>query len=146
MLVLLAIAGIIILTVMKPNTTMALSDSFKYLLVKLCEFCSFDVDSQWWNTTENIRWVGHVIEYFVLGILVGLAVRKKIAGLAICMTVSFTDQILKKYVPVRHFDKADIPFDIIGYVSGLLVAWIIIFTARKINDLNDKANQDKFDK
>lgn len=51
-----------------------------------------------------------------------------------CMAVSVADQIVKIYVPSRHFDKGDIPFDIIGFCSGLTIAWVIYFTFRKLKE------------
>ena len=46
--------------------------------------------------------------------------------------VSLFDQITKIFVPMRYFDKGDIPFDIIGFVSGLLIGWIISFAIKEM--------------
>ena len=41
--------------------------------------------------------------------------------LIFCVAVSLLDQFPKIFVPVRHFDVKDLPFDFIGIVIGLVV-------------------------
>ncbi len=132
--VLLAVGGIFYLTIMKLDTTVELSESFRSVLIAVSERLGFDVSAEWWNTSTNIRLIGHVIEYFILGLITGIVIKRKAFGLIICIAISFVDQIVKIYVPARHFDKGDIPFDIIGFCSGLAIAWILKFAAKKIKE------------
>ena len=90
-------------------------------------------DNEWWNTDKGVRLLGHVIEYFALGLAAGIAFRKKWLALIFCMVVSIADQITKIFVPIRHFDAGDIPFDIIGFVRGILIVWVIETAFRALN-------------
>ena len=48
-----------------------------------------------------------------------------IVSMLLCITVSVLDQVIKIFVPIRHFDWADIPFDIVGAVFGIGLVMII---------------------
>lgn len=44
----------------------------------------------------------------------------------LCVAVSLMDQIVKGILPGREFDWRDMPFDLIGYVIGILVMAIVL--------------------
>ncbi len=131
----LAIAGIIYLTVMKLDDTVYLSESFRNTMNAVCSRLGFDTSSEWWNSGAGIRLIGHVLEYFALGLVVGIAVKSKVVGLIVCMAISLIDQTVKIFIPARHFDWGDIPFDITGFCCGLAIAWVLKFAAKKLKEL-----------
>ncbi len=133
-LIFFVIGIIMYLTVMNLDSTVKLSESFRNFLIVVGGSLGFDTTNEWWNTSANIRLLGHVIEYFVLGLVVGFVIKRKLVGLIMCMAISFADQIVKIYVPARHFDKGDIPFDVIGFCSGLAIAWVLIFAVKKMKE------------
>ena len=139
--VLLAIGGIMYLTMMRVEDSVELSEVFRSLLTNICGKLGIDISTEWWNTSGNIRLLGHVIEYFVLGLVIGIAVRNKLFGLIICMSFSLIDQIVKIYVPARHFDKGDIPFDIVGFCGGLAIAWVLRFAINKLKDMREQQSE-----
>ena len=114
---------------------MNLSESFRAILLKLYAKTGTDVSNQWWNNSVGIRRVGHVIEYFILGLCAGIAFEKKWKGLLLCIAVSVFDQIAKIFVPVRHFDIEDLPFDIIGYVSAIAITAVIAIAVKKCKSI-----------
>ena len=69
----------------------------------------------------NVRRLGHTAEYFLLGFACcwGFGWR----GLPFTAGVSVLDQCFKALLPERHFDAADLPFDMAGYVLGGCAAW-----------------------
>lgn len=123
------------LTVMKLDDTVYLSESFRTTVNTVCAKLGVDTSSEWWNSGAGIRLVGHVIEYFALGLVVGIAVKWKIVGLIVCMAISLIDQTVKIFIPARHFDWGDIPFDIIGFSCGLAIAWVVRFAIRKVKEI-----------
>ena len=116
---------------------MNLSESFRAILLKLYVKTGTDGSDQWWNNSAGIRRVGHVIEYFILGLCAGIAFEKKWKGLLLCIAVSVFDQIAKIFVPVRHFDIEDLPFDIVGYVSALLIVTVISIALKRMRTLKE---------
>ena len=123
--IVIAITLIFILTTQTGRDTVALSRSFNGWLVNACNRIGIITDNEWWNTDKGVRLLGHVIEYFALGLAAGIAFRKKWLALIFCMVISIADQITKIFVPIRHFDTGDIPFDIVGFVSGIMIVWVI---------------------
>lgn len=128
----LAVIAIFALTAQNRTDTTALSHAFKDFLVSICDRAGIDVSDRWWNDNNSVRVLGHVIEYFILGLTAGIAFEKKWKGLLLCMAVSLLDQITKIFVPIRHFDIRDIPFDIIGYGSALLIVTVISIAVKAI--------------
>lgn len=129
-----AIALIFVLTTQTGRETVALSRSFNGWLVDICNKIGVVTDNEWWNTDKGVRLLGHVIECFALGLAAGIAFRKKWLALIFCMGVSIADQITKIFVPIRHFDAGDIPFDIIGFVSGILIIWVIEIAVKALKE------------
>lgn len=84
-----------------------------------------------WANTDVLRKLAHIVEYFLLGLAANsasnLSFRKYpiIKNLVICFVVSFTDQIMKGFVPGREFDGFDLILDVIGYTSAIFVLWLV---------------------
>ena len=124
------IVAIFALTAQSKEGTVGLSDTFMNVLVKICSRLGMDVDSEWWNSRVNIRWLGHTIEYFALGLAAGAMFKRKWIALPVCLFISVIDQLTKIFIPVRHFDAEDIPFDIVGFCGGIAIAWVISIAVR----------------
>ena len=129
--IIIAVGAILFLTLMNTPKNVAMSEEFRKLLVKACERLGISSDA-WWNSSSGIRKLGHIIEYGVLGIASGIAfidfghrIKGTAFALILCIAVSVLDQCVKIFVPIRHFDWTDIPFDIIGAVLGIGVVVII---------------------
>ena len=126
----IVIAAIFALTAQSLEGTMNLSDTFMNTLIKICSRLGIDTDSEWWNSRSNIRWLGHTIEYFILGLAAGSVFKRKWIALPVCLFISVIDQVTKIFIPVRHFDPEDIPFDIVGFCGGIAIAWVISLAVR----------------
>lgn len=99
--------------------------------MKACEKLGIITDT-WWNSSSGIRKLGHIIEYGLLGIASGIAFidsHRRLRGMGIamgvCIIVSVLDQVVKIFVPIRHFDWTDIPFDVLGSLIGIGIVVII---------------------
>lgn len=135
---LIIIIAILLLTVQKPTDTKALSSGTRQVLVRIGEKLGIDTDAEWWNTSNTVRSLGHTIEYFVLGLGAGIAFKKKRYAVIVCACISFADQMVKILVPTRHFDWNDLPFDIVGYGSAILITWVIGMARRSLNRLDEE--------
>lgn len=137
-LVITVIVGTMIfaLTMQGVNETIDLSNRFGNWVLLTCDYMEFEVAKEIVYSTVAVRRLGHVIEYFLLGLAVPLGIRKKRTAILTCIFVSFADQVIKIYVPGRHFDWMDLGFDAIGYVIGLCGMWVlelIVFAKRKVS-------------
>lgn len=123
---------ILALTLQNPEGTMELSGGFLEELIRLVQKLGVSkewMNAAWWNDPGHIRKVGHVLEYFILGLSAAFLFcrkGKRFVGKALlfCAVVSLLDQTLKEILPTRHFDVTDLPFDLIGYGCGILVVLI----------------------
>ena len=79
-----------------------------------------------------MRRIGHTGEFFAFGALASMLVivwfsqrmsvgAMMLASLGACMAGSLFDQTHKLFVPVRHFDWKDLPFDAFGYLAAVVV-------------------------
>ena len=84
------------------------------------------VKTNWWNNYILMRKLGHIPEYFLLGLSSVIALRKWWKAGMLCVAVSLMDQIVKWILPGREFDFVDMPFDLIGYLVGILVMAIVL--------------------
>ena len=123
-LLLIAVLAILLLTVQSVSGTMTLSNSFLKLITTICTKLGISTDA-WWNSSVHIRRLGHVIEYAILGLTAGIAFKKPWKAFIFCAGISLLDQFTKIFVPVRHFDTKDIPFDMAGIVVGLAVIMVV---------------------
>lgn len=140
-IIVIAIGIILYLTLMKLDDSVILSELVRSFMNNICSKLGFNTSSEWWNSASNIRLIGHVIEYFVLGLAVGIAIKRKIVAVIVCMSVSLLDQSLKIFIPARHFDKSDIPFDVIGFCCGLFIIWVVKFSARMIKEIGNERRE-----
>lgn len=126
--VITALGAILALTLQSAQGTTALSDWFRDVLLRFVPEGS--PAARW--IYRNVRRLGHIPEYLLLGLTVYTALRgtfpeKRVAlwAVAICGCVSLGDQGLKEMIPVRHFDIWDLPMDFIGYSLGIGLGWMI---------------------
>lgn len=124
----LIVIGIFFLTTQSSKDTLGLSNGVRETIVDFLSRIGFDVSDAWWNNSINFRRIGHVIEYGILGIAACILTKEVGWSIMMCGFISIVDQIVKTYVPGRHFDAKDWTFDMVGYVCGSLV----VFLVRKI--------------
>ena len=122
---------------MNTPKNVAMSEEFRKLLVRACERLGIRSDA-WWNSSSGIRKLGHVLEYGLLGIASGIAFidfghrfKGTAIALSLCLTVSVLDQVSKIFVPIRHFDWTDIPFDIVGGIIGIGIVLVVTMVMKK---------------
>ena len=121
---------ILFLTTQNIQDNAKISEGFREGLVEVYEKAGLESSTAWWNDKLAVRRLGHILEYGVLGIASGIAFcdshRGGIKAVMLCLIISILDQIIKIFVPVRHFDIVDIGFDIIGALIGILFTTGII--------------------
>ncbi len=125
--VVIVVGLILFLTMQSIQGTVFLSESFRDWLIGFCDRFGFDEAGKWLDSPMIIRRIGHVIEYFVLGIAAAISLKRKRYALLFCLCISVADQIIKIYVPGRHFDWMDYPFDAMGYVCGIVMFGLISY-------------------
>lgn len=129
--------GIFYLTVQSPAESVALSSSFdqivKSLVVHLGTEGPAGALAQFVSGIP-VRRIGHIGEFFAFGLLASLLViawfsnrmgtwSMVFASLGLCLAGSLFDQVHKLFVPVRHFDWEDLPFDACGYLAAIIVVF-----------------------
>ena len=126
--IVVAVLIIASLTLQYTPKNVEMSERFRLALFTLCQKLGLDSSNAWWNTGTGIRKLGHVMEYSLLGLASGIAffdshrvVKGIVMSLAFCIAISVVDQVVKVFVPIRHFDVTDIPFDVIGSVAGIIL-------------------------
>lgn len=139
---LVVLIAILLLTLQRPEGTKALSNETRQTLVRIYEKFNLDPNEAWWNSQLRIRCLAHTVEYFALGLAAGLVFKKKRYALLLCIVISFTDQLIKIFVPTRHFDWHDFPFDLTGFGSAILIMWIISRTRNELNKLENRESED----
>ena len=124
-LVLVVLFTIVFLSMQSVQDTVGISEWFRSRMVALCDRTGFNSIRGWIDSPINIRRLGHVIEFFALGLVTAIASKKMWKAWALCICMSLFDQILKIYVPGRHFDPVDLGFDAAGYAIGICIVWIM---------------------
>ena len=114
-LLIAALGLILLLNLQGKDATMALSNKVSAFLQAV-----FPDDSAW--IAANIRKLGHIMEYFLLGFACYCCFGWKC--LVCCTVFSVLDQCFKELIPVRHFDSTDLPYDMLGYVLGACAGWV----------------------
>lgn len=122
----LAIAIIGGLTMQDTTDNVNLSEKCRTYAVMVAEKYDIETNGVWWNDPGNFRKVAHTVEYFFLGLTVCLAFRWFWLSFILCAMISVGDEILKMYIPIRHFDITDLPFDAVGYFAGVFVMFVLI--------------------
>ncbi len=134
LLVLLNIIFILALTLQDAPTTTQLSTDTRNAVMEITNTPVEVARQSWWY--RNIRKLGHIPEYLALGITVSFAwyVTAKrwvyLKAFVLCVFVSFSDQLLKGFLPTREFDATDLPFDFAGYVVGICLVMVIVWGRR----------------
>jgi VanZ family protein len=91
------------------------------------------------SARNTFRDIAHLLEFFVLGILVmlyGSLYRKKpiytlIAALTFCLAVSIVDETIQIPVAGRGFELYDIILDTAGSLAGILIIYLPLYFRRK---------------
>jgi VanZ family protein len=91
------------------------------------------------SARNTFRDIAHLLEFFVLGILVMVYVslyRKKpihtlIAALSFCLAVSIIDETIQIPVAGRGFELYDIILDTAGSLAGILIIYLPLYFRRK---------------
>lgn len=130
-------AIIFYLTVQGPAESVALSGRFDELMKALLAHLGTEgVGGALARVAQAVpvRRIGHAGEFFIFGIMASLLVvawfsnkmntpSMMLASFSLCVAGSFFDQIHKIFVPVRHFDWKDLPFDACGYLTAIAVTF-----------------------
>lgn len=111
----------------------------KYVLSELLEVSTSWSEMEWSIFGTVIRKCAHFTEYFVLGVLMMLAVNqtklslKQIISLILCVLVASVDETIQLFVPGRSGMIKDVILDGVGSAVGLLSCIITIkcFLKRK---------------
>lgn len=93
--------------------------------------------------TVPVRRLGHAGEFFAFGISASMLViawsshkstirSMVLVAFGLCMTASLFDQVHKIFVPVRHFDWKDLPFDALGYALAIALTFACCALARAL--------------
>lgn len=120
------IALILGLTLQKTSDNVDFSEKCRLYVMDTADKVGIKTENAWWNTPSHFRKVGHVMEYFAFGFGIHFAVQRVGWSILICLLMSVSDQIIKIWVPVRHFDLTDLPFDAAGYLFGILTVFLIL--------------------
>ena len=128
-------AAIFYLTAQGPTESVALSSRFDAFLKSVSR--AYRVG--WFAFAQlvqqiPVRRIGHTGEFFAFGALASVLVivwfsqrmsvgTMMLASLGACMAGSLFDQTHKLFVPVRHFDWKDLPFDAFGYLAAVVVVF-----------------------
>jgi VanZ family protein len=134
MLVLVVLAAIFYLTQQDPTHTGDLALAVeRWLVAHVPPTGTGEVGEPTWAGL-TIRKLAHIAEYAALGLVVALAClvvlkRASLAswglGIALCAIASVSDQVVKTFVPGRHFDVADLPLDALGYIAAVSLANVV---------------------
>lgn len=122
---------ILFLTTQNIQDNARISEGVREKLIGVYERIGLDSSIAWWNDKLAVRRLGHIIEYGLLGIGSGIAFYDSHRGsvvksVILCLIISILDQIIKIFVPVRHFDVIDIGFDVVGAVIGIGITVVIM--------------------
>lgn len=135
LLVFCNIAFILALTLQDSAGTMQLSTEARDTVVQVTNTPVEVARQSWWY--QNIRKLGHIPEYLALGVTASFAwyvTSRKWAYLkafGLCAFVSVSDQMVKGLLPTREFDVTDLPFDLVGYMVGILVVMSVVWGRRR---------------
>ena len=126
-----AIVLVIGLTLQKTEDNVQLSEKYRIKIGSFLIDKGVEIENSWWNTPSHFRKLAHTIEYFVFGIAIFIAIKRFWYCFFLSLLMSILDQIVKIYVPIRHFDITDIPFDVTGGICGIVVCWMVWMILRR---------------
>jgi len=90
-----------------------------------------NTQADWSISFSLVRKFAHSFEYLAMGgaavccCLVWVRRHPYLVAVVFCVVVSICDQLSKIAVPGREFDITDIPFDVMGYLIGIMAFYII---------------------
>lgn len=125
LLLILAILLIIVFTLQPGSASAALTMHFVNVIEKVNNKLNH-TKADWYSFYILVRKFAHSMEYLVTGVtssffcLVWGKKRPYLMAIVFCAVVSICDQLSKIVVPGREFDITDIPFDVMGYLIGIL--------------------------
>lgn len=125
LLLILAILLIIAFTLQPGSASAALAMHFVNVIAKVNNKLNHTT-ADWYPFYILVRKFAHSVEYLVMGVASSfffLAWEKKhpyLLAVVFCAVVSICDQLSKIVAPGREFDITDIPFDVMGYLIGIL--------------------------
>lgn len=85
--------------------------------------------ADWYSFYILVRKFAHSVEYLLMGVassfffLVWIKKHPYLLAVVFCAVVSICDQLSKIVAPGREFDITDIPFDVMGYLIGILFVY-----------------------
>jgi len=132
----LALVLIFALTFQNSGRSAELSGKVKMLLQRITGALGLDKSPNYYFYWSDVmvRKYAHTVEFFLLGIAAGFFFRKSKAGIVkgilLCAVVSILDQTVKGFVPEREIDWTDFPFDMLGYLSGNIIAALTALIVR----------------
>ena len=95
--------------------------------------------ADWYAFYILVRKFAHSVEYLLMGVassfsfLVWGRKRPYLLAVVFCAVVSICDQLSKIVVPGREFDITDIPFDVMGYLIGIIFVYVARHERHKFN-------------
>jgi len=119
---------IIFLTIQSPEDTMSLSGEAREYFKSLIP----DSTSRWTYDMHWFRTLMHLPLYFLLGSIVYSSIHNILKSAGICLLISLVDETVKIFLPTREFGTVDVFFDIIGFMAGIMVAFLIRYFAKSI--------------
>ena len=139
-------AFIFYLTVQPPTESVALSNHVGDLVKSLASRLGTDgVGGAVAQVIQAVpvRRLGHAGEFFAFGLAASVLVivwfarhlnvrTTALVAFGICMTGSLFDQVHKIFVPVRHFDWKDLPFDAFGYAAAIVLTFACYAVVRAV--------------
>lgn len=146
-IVFIVISIIVFLTVQNSAESLKLSSKIQSDIVAARNRTDATQFAKWEYNKQYFRRLAHIVEYFVLGLAVCYAlncslhikiIKKSIIAIVFCMVVSVGDQLLKGLLPTREFDPKDLLYDFYGYMLGIGILMIILFSVLFIGRLRKK--------
>ncbi len=95
---------------------------------------TWSVDLHWFRTLL------HVPLYFALGMMAYFTFPRFWLSSMICTIVALADETLKIFLPTREFEVRDLGFDIIGFLLGIAMMFVLRVLVNKIRG-NNKSQQ-----
>ncbi len=126
--ILIAFLVIMILTMQSREDTMRLSGATREYFKSLIP----DSTSRWTYDMHWFRTLMHLPLYFLLGTITYFSLHNILKSAGICLFISLMDETVKIFLPTREFGTVDVFFDIIGFMAGIMVAFLIRYFAKSI--------------
>ena len=129
LLLVLALLLIIAFTLQPGSASAALAMHFDNVIAEVNNKLN-NTTADWYSSYILVRKFSHSVEYLLMGVassfffLVWGKKRPFLLAVVFCAVVSICDLLSKIVVPGREFDITDIPFDVMGYLIGILFVYV----------------------